>query len=246
MKLQLALELEAGLRISLFPAEFEQGVAEQFVSARICWVELNGFAKFSDGGFRKMADGIGAADENMQRGRIFHGALHVLKPLLGIREALGFQIGKTEKVGGFEVIVQRDGGLEIVNGGGKIPAIKFYAAEDVLGASATRMHGDDGLDKLASFLEVAGAEPSDGSFDSDIRIGGSEFESLIQFASGFVETGFRDGNIGDLAEAESDGLVVVAFGFGEVTGGKSGFGGFEITLKENGGIVGGMSCYRTQ
>jgi hypothetical protein len=60
---------------------------------------------------------------------------------------------------------------------------------------------------------------------------------LIQFASGFVETGFRDGNIGDLAEAESDGLVVVAFGFGEVTGGKSGFGGFEITLKENGGIV---------
>jgi hypothetical protein len=108
------------------------------------------------------------------------------------------------------------------------------------------MHGDHGLGKLASFLEVAGAEPSDGGFDSNIRIGGSEFESLIQFASGFVETGFRDGNIGDLAEAESDGLVVPAFGFGEVTGSKRGFGGFEITLKQKGGIVGGTSCCRAK
>ena len=133
-----------------------------------------------------------------------------------------------------------------MNGGGKIPAVELDAAEDVLGASVTRMYGDDGLGKLVSFLEVAGAEPSDCSFDSNIRIGGSEFESLIQFASGFVETGFRDGNIGDLAEAESDGLVVLVFGFGEVTGGKSGFGGFEITLKENGGIVRGTSCYRAK
>src|SRR5437899_977209 len=106
------------------------------------------------------------------------------------------------------------------------------------------MRGDDGLGKLASFLEVAGAEPSDGSFDSDIRIGGSEFESLIQFASGFVETGFRDGNIGNLAEAESDGLVIAAFGFGKVTGSKSGFSGFETALQEIGGIIGGASCCR--
>jgi len=168
----------------------------------------------------------------------------VLEQLLGIREALGFEIGKTEKVGGFEVIVQRDGCLESVNSGGKIPAVEFYAAEDILGASVTWMRGDDGLGRLASFLQVAGAEPSDGSFDSDIRIGGSEFESLIQFASGFVKTGFRDGNIGNLAEAESNGLVIVAFGFGKVTGSKSGFSGFEITLKENGGIVGGASGCR--
>jgi hypothetical protein len=170
----------------------------------------------------------------------------VLEPFLGVSEALSFEVGKAEKVGGFEIIVQRDGGLEIVNGGGKISAVELDAAEDVLGASVKRIHGDDGLGKLASFLEVAGAEPSDGSFDSDVRIGRSEFESLIQFASGFVETGFRDGNIGDLAEAESDGLLVVAFGFGEVTGGKRGFGGFEITLKENGGIVGGTSRYRAK
>jgi len=75
----------------------------------------------------------------------------VLEQLLGIREALGFQIGKTEKVGGFEVIVQRDGCLESVNSGGKIPAVEFYAAEDILGASVTWMRGDDGLGKLASF-----------------------------------------------------------------------------------------------
>jgi len=246
MKLQLAFEFEAGLRIGLFPAEFEEGVAEKFVSARILRVELNGFAKFVDSGFWKVTDGIGAADEDMQCGGILHGALHVLKPLLGIREALGFQVGKTEKVGGFEVIVQRDGGLEIANGGGNIPAVKLDAAEDVLGAIVTRMHGDDGLGKLASFREVAGTKPGDGSFESDFRIGGSKFESLIKLASGFVETGFRNRNIGDLAEAEGDGLVVAAFGFREVAGSKCGFGGFEITLQESGGIVGGASCYGAQ
>jgi len=165
----------------------------------------------------------------------------VLKPLLGISEALGFQVGKAEKVGGFKVVVQRDGGLERVNGGGKIAAVELDAAEDVLGASVTRILGDDGLGKLAGFLDVAGAEPSDGSIDSDIRIGGSEFESLVQFASGFVETGFGDGKIGDLAEAESDGFVEVALGLWQVTSGEGRLGGFETVLEENGGIVGGTS-----
>src|SRR4029077_20864437 len=121
----------------------------------------------------------------MQCGGIFDGALQLLKPFLGVREALGFQVGKTEKVGGFEVIVQRDRGLEGANGGGKVPAIEFNASEDVLGASLARRRGDDGLGKLASFPEVAGAEPGDGSFESDFWIGGSKFESLIQFVSGF-------------------------------------------------------------
>jgi len=160
----------------------------------------------------------------------------VLKPLLGISEALGFQVGKAEKVGGFKVVVQRDGGLERVNGGGKIAAVELDAAEDVLGASVTRILGDDGLGKLAGFLDVAGAEPSDGSIDSDIRIGGSEFESLVQF-----ETGFGDGKIGDLAEAESDGFVEVALGLWQVTSGEGRLGGFETVLEENGGIVGGTS-----
>lgn len=65
MKLQLAFEFEACLRIGLFPPEFEHGVAEQFVGARIFWVELNGFAEFGSGGFREMAYGIRAPDENM-------------------------------------------------------------------------------------------------------------------------------------------------------------------------------------
>ena len=152
----------------------------------------------------------------------------MLKPLLGISEALGFQVGKAEKVGGFKVVVQRDGGLERVNGGGKVAAVELDAAEDVLGASVTRILGDDGLGKLAGFLDVAGAEPSDGSIDRDIRIGGSEFESLVQFASGFVETGFGDGKIGELAKTQRDGLIIASRGFGEVTGGEGGFGRFEI------------------
>src|SRR5580704_437118 len=66
MELQLALELQAGLRIGFLAPEFEDGVTEQCVSAGISWVELNGFPKFGDGGFRKMADGISTADQNMQ------------------------------------------------------------------------------------------------------------------------------------------------------------------------------------
>jgi len=178
----------------------------------------------------------------VQSGGVSHGVVQVLEPLLGVGEALCFQVGNAEKVGSFKVVVNGDGSLEFANGGGEIAAVEIDAAEDILAAGMTRILGDDGLGKLAGFLDVAGAEPSDGSIDSDFRIVGSEFESLIQFASGFVETGFGDGKIGDLAEAESDGLVVVAFGFGEVTGSESGFGGIEIVLEESGGVVGGTRC----
>jgi len=70
MKLQLALEFPASLRVGFFATELEDGVAQQGVSVRIFWIELNGFAKFGNGGFRKTADGIGAADENVQGGGI--------------------------------------------------------------------------------------------------------------------------------------------------------------------------------
>jgi len=90
---QFAFELQAGLRIGFFATELEDGVAQQAVSVRIFWIELNGFAKFGDRRFRKMADGIGTADENMQGGGISHGVLQVLKPFLGIGETLGPQIG---------------------------------------------------------------------------------------------------------------------------------------------------------
>jgi hypothetical protein len=199
MELQLVFEFHAGLRIGILAAEFENGVTEQAVSAGIFRIELNGFAKFGDSGFRKMGDGIGAADEHVQGGGITHGFLQVLEPFLGVSEALSFEVGKAEKVRGFEIIVQREGGPEIVNGGGKITAVELDAAEDVLGASVTWILADDGLRKLAGFLNVTGAEPSDGSIDSDFGIGRGEFEGFVQFARGFVETGFGDGKIGNLA-----------------------------------------------
>ena len=57
MEFQFAFELQTGLRVGFFSAEFEDGVAEQAVSVRIFWIELNGLAKFGDRRFRKMADG---------------------------------------------------------------------------------------------------------------------------------------------------------------------------------------------
>ncbi len=193
-----------------------------------------------------MANGIGAADENVQSGGITHGILQMLEPLLGVSEALGFQVGNAKKVGSFKVGIEGNGGLEIADGGRKISAIEIDAAEDVLGTGVTRIIGDNGLGKQAGFLDVPGAEPSYGSIDSDIRIGRGEFESFVQLASCFVEPGFGNGKSGELAEAESDGLVVVTFGFGEVAGGEGGLGGFESALEESGRIVGGTSCYGEQ
>src|SRR2546425_11328081 len=75
MKLQPALELLARLRIGFLSAEFEDGVAKKAVGIGVLWINLNGLVKFGNGGFRKMADGIGAADEHVQSGEI--GRAHV-------------------------------------------------------------------------------------------------------------------------------------------------------------------------
>src|SRR5690242_9867478 len=117
---------------------------------RIFRIELNGFAKLGNGGFRKMADGIGAADENAQGGRITHGLLQMLEPLLGVGETLGFEVGDAKKIGSFEVVVEGDGGLEITNSGRKIAAVEVDAAEDVLSARVTWVFGDDGLGEFVS------------------------------------------------------------------------------------------------
>src|SRR5882762_801109 len=124
----------------------------------------------------------------------------------------------------------------------KFSAIEIDAAENTLGARVTRIIGDHGKGKLTGSRNITGAEPSYGSIDSNIRIVGSEFESFVELARGFLDAEFGHGKIADLAEAESNGFVVVAFGFGEVAGGEGGLGGFETALEKNSGIVGGTNC----
>src|SRR5260370_18164029 len=212
MKLQLALELLARLRIGFLSPGFEEGVAEKAVGIGVVWIKLNGLAKLGSGGFRKMADGIGATDENVQSGGITHGAVQALEPLLGVREALCLQIGNTKKIGSFKVVIEGDRGLKIANGGFEITAVEVNAAEDVLGTGVTRIIGDNGLGKLAGFLDVAGAEPSYGSIDSDIRIGRGGFERFVELASGFVGGGVGKRKIRELAGARGGGTVGVAGG----------------------------------
>src|SRR6202140_3782221 len=92
---------------------------------------------------------------------------------------------------------------------------------------------------MGRLADITIAEPSFRGIDGDVRIGGGEFQSFVQFASGFIKARFGDRKFGELAEAESDGLVVVALGFGEVASGERGLGGFKTALEKNGGIVGG-------
>jgi len=128
---------------------------------------------------------------------------------------------------------------------GKISPVKIDAAEDVLGAGMTRIAGDDGLGEMVGLADITSAEPGFRGIDGDVGIGGGEFQSFVQFASGFIKARFGDRKIGELAEAKSDGLVVVALGFGEVAGGERGLGGFKTALEKNGGIVGGTG-YRSR
>jgi len=131
--------------------------------------------------------------------------------------------------------------LELAYGGWKISPVKIDAAEDVLGAGMTRIAGDDGLGEMVGLADITSAEPGFRGIDGDVGIGGGEFQSFVQFASGFIKARFGDRKIGELAEAKSDGLVVVALGFGEVAGGERGLGGFKTALEKNGGIVGGRA-----
>src|ERR1700687_3319687 len=95
-----------------------------------------------------------------------------------------------------------------------------------------------------SFLDITGAKPGHCLIHGDVGIVGGEFKGFVEFASGFLDAEFRNGNVGELAEAKSDGLVVVAFDFGEVAGSEGGLGGLETALEKNGGIVGGVDCCR--
>src|SRR5258708_38376123 len=112
MELQFAFEFHAGLRICILAAEFENGVTEQGVSAGIFRIDLNGLAKFGDGGFRKVAGRIRAAEKHVPSGGGSHGVLQVLEPMLGVGEALCFPGGNAEEVGSVEVVVNGDGSLE--------------------------------------------------------------------------------------------------------------------------------------
>src|SRR5260370_38290289 len=92
MKLQLALELLARLRIGFLSPDIEDGVAEKAVGIDVLWIKLNGLAKLGSGGFRKMVDGRGATVENVPSAGITHGALTVAKPLEGVHEASRFEV----------------------------------------------------------------------------------------------------------------------------------------------------------
>jgi len=59
------------------------------MNARVFWIELNGLAKFRDRWFWKMPKSVSASNQCVESGRISHGLLQMLKPLLGIGESLG-------------------------------------------------------------------------------------------------------------------------------------------------------------
>src|SRR5260370_20059023 len=155
MELQFAFEFHGGLRIGILAAEFENGVTEQGVSAGIFRIEVNGLAKFGDGGFRKVAERIRAAEKHVQSGGVSHGVLQVLEPLLGVGEALCFQVCNAEKVGRFKVVVNGDGSLEFANGGGEIAAVEIRSGADILAPGMRRALSADSPGKPAGSLYIS-------------------------------------------------------------------------------------------
>ncbi len=168
----------------------------------------------------------------------------MLKPFLAIFEALGLQVSNAKNIGGFEILLQRDRSLQIADGCGKICAVKLDAPKHVLRARVTRVGGDDGPRELQGFLHVSSSEPSDCGISHNVRIIRGELERFVKFARGFIKARCGNGKVSELAKTESDGLLVIAFGFGEVSSTECGFGGFEIVLEESAGIIGGMNCHR--
>src|SRR5882762_1041283 len=138
----------------------------------------------------------------------------MLKPFLGFGQPLGFQVGNAKKIGRFEILIQRDGSLQIADGCVKISAIKLDAAKHILRARVTRVAGDDGLSELAGFLDVTGAERSDCGINRNVGIARGKLERFVKFTRSFLKAGFGNGKISELSKAESDGLIVVTFGSG--------------------------------
>src|SRR5439155_26980443 len=101
------------------------------------------------------------------------------KPLLGVGEMLGPQVGDAEKVGSFKIVIQGDSGLEIANGGWKISAVEINATEDVLCAGVTGIAVGNGLGVFAGFLDFSGAEPSYFGVDSNIGIAGCNIQGPV-------------------------------------------------------------------
>jgi len=117
-----------------------------------------------------MPKSVSASNQCVESGRISHGLLQMLKPLLGIGESLGVKVGNAKKVGCFEILLQGNRGLQIADGSLKITAVEINSPERVLGASVTWVLGDDGLCELVGFLDIACAKTRHREVHHDVGI----------------------------------------------------------------------------
>src|SRR5439155_6490397 len=201
------------LRIGFLAAKLKNGVAEQGMRVGIFWIELDSFTKLDDCRFRKMRDGVRAPKQDVKGSGISHGFLQVLKPLLGVSQTLGLEVGNAEKVRTLKICLECNGGLQIAHSGVKISAVEVDSPKHILRARVTRIIRCDCLRKLACFLDITSTKPCHGGIHGNVRIAGSKFHSLIQLTGCLVKTVFGEGKIRELPQAEGDHLVVVALRF---------------------------------
>src|SRR5579859_7538668 len=109
------------------------------------WGRDYGFAKLGDGLFRKMGDGVGAAKQDVESGRIAHGRLQLGEEVGGFRGFLGSEEGDAKKVGGLEIVLQGDGFLQFGDGSVEIAGKEVQAAESVVSASVAGIGSQHGL-----------------------------------------------------------------------------------------------------
>src|SRR5439155_14046641 len=158
-KLQFAFKFPPCLRIGFLAAKLKNGVAEQGMRVGIFWIELDSFTKLDDCRFRKMRDGVRAPKQDVKGSGISHGFLQVLKPLLGVSQTLGLEVGNAEKVRTLKICLECNRGLQIAHSGVKISAVEVDSPKHILRARVTRIIRCDCLRKLTCFLDITSTKP---------------------------------------------------------------------------------------
>ena len=85
---------------------------------------------------------------------------------------------------------------------------------------------------------VSSLEPGDGKAQLKLKVVGLKFLRVSQISNGEIELPFRDRKIGKLAQAESDGFVILTLRLNKIVCRERRLGGIRLALQDLSRIVG--------
>src|SRR5215472_5447806 len=106
MDRELFFEFLTRLGVTLFLIVLKIGVAEKAMSAWVLRIELDRPLEFWDRLLRDLGDQVGASKQHMKRRRVPHRRLKLLEQGRGLRQFLCCEVGKSQEVAGFEIVLE--------------------------------------------------------------------------------------------------------------------------------------------